>query len=105
MRLIDADELIKTVKREGLKGCYFSDDENESGVIDMIEDALVIDAAPVVHGKWITDAETGDCKCSQCRVRIDVLHKKNLKDFKTLKHEPRTYYKYCSFCGAKMEVN
>lgn len=60
-------------------------------VVDVgdIEDAPAIDAAPVVHGRWIFNQEQWTWDCTNCKgwvgsgVRI-------------------SRYEYCPNCGAKM---
>ena len=52
---------------------------------------------PVVHGKWIaqyvsTRGLTDVFSCSNCNVSVRLLHKK-----------VKCSYKYCPYCGAKME--
>lgn len=63
------------------------------------------DAVPVVRGEWImdTDPDDGDCRCSNCKVCIDALHRRNHKLLNALGYKLHTFYKYCPNCGAKME--
>ena len=88
MRLIDADALISDIERTiGESGCV----NHEGEIMDCVRYAPIIEAVPVVHGKWIrmdeTHPETGlnTHYCSICDYEIDGL-------------EP-----YCPNCGAKMD--
>ena len=64
-----------------------------------------IDAVPVVRGEWEMDTnpDDGDCRCSNCLVCIDALHKRNHKVLTALGYKLHRFYKYCPNCGAKME--
>ena len=52
------------------------------------------DVAPVIHAKWILNSFSGSgvYGCSNCR-RLEYFSSRVAKD----------EYKYCPFCGAKME--
>lgn len=92
MRIIDADELRKTMYHEAFEtdtdmqkwesGCWIRYKMFEN----VIENAPTIDAEPVRHGKWIY---TGflEVKCNNCG---NVFHE--LEDIN-----------YCPNCGAKMD--
>lgn len=54
-----------------------------NGLMNIINNAPAVDAAPVVHGKWISNSSLN--KCSECRT---------LWDTKT---------NFCPHCGAKMD--
>lgn len=60
-------------------------------VLKAIDESDTIDAVPVVHGKWIFDAENYEWNCSECQDwPIDGSS-----------DEDRT--NYCPNCGAKMD--
>ena len=89
MRLIDADELIKSIK--DLPNCKngYSDTYDKACIIGMIEDAPTIEAEPVRHGYWShkqvdTTLYHVYGQCSECKERHRIDN-------------------YCSSCGAKME--
>ena len=102
MRLIDADALVKEIKRVYCTGCNdyhgirckacATDD-----ALDMVEDALTIDAEPVRHGRWIDmqedDATEGMWRCSICGDDryFDIMTPAECGSF------------YCPNCGARMD--
>ena len=74
MRLIDADELKKWLKspagfRANCEDCVTADCLN-CIIEEAIENAPTIEAAPVVHGRWIgptrVDANNNKYECSEC---------------------------------------
>lgn len=70
MRLIDADEL----KKQAYKSSDWSHGEHPYVVeVYDIDEAPTIDAEPVRHGHWISDA-TGDCcyRCDECQFLRDA---------------------------------
>lgn len=82
MRLIDADELIKRLKKDPLFPLI--EQYNISGVI---EKAPTIEAEPVKHGRWEceSDLETYTIwRCSECGIGFEHTSP------------------YCRYCGAKM---
>lgn len=79
MRLIDADELIKSCQDE--KGVYFSYEAAVSA--NTVDKAPTVDAVPVRHGRWNNGYEVQNC--SECGYR------------------GKRSYKYCPNCGAKMD--
>lgn len=80
MRLIDADKID------------FSYCDDEFDCIFVVDKALTIDAAPVVHGHWEHD-ETGANFCSVC-----YEYPYDDGEYHLLWHTD-----YCPHCGAKME--
>ena len=56
-----------------------------------IDDLPAVDAAPVVHGRWIR-IDKEKCKCSVC----DVIH--------YIAQYPHGAIDWCPNCGAKMET-
>ena len=65
----------------------------------------IIDAAPVVHGRWVVDEDPhdGDVRCSRCSVCIDALHERHWPTLKVLGYTLSSFYPYCPHCGAKMD--
>lgn len=99
VRLIDADALLKHECEADRMGAMLVVGKG------YILDAPTIDAMPVVRGEWImdTDPDDGDCRCSNCHVCIDALHRRNHPTLKALGYKLHTFYKYCPNCGAKMD--
>ena len=86
MRLIDADALSKSIKDgDGTPIQKFFADVCVAG-------APTVDAAPVVHGKWIY-GEDIDIQCSVCGA--DALTEGDYRQIKS---------RYCPNCGAKMDL-
>ena len=83
-RLIDANEPIAAFKR------YAKEHPNATwgafGIEEVLNACSTMDAAPVVHGRWI-NVRDGWGVCSNCR-RVDEIHK---------------LATHCRFCGAKMD--
>lgn len=95
MRLIDVDTLKKQVSeyRGNLRSCHYTplalsvaDD-----MIDYIDEAPIIEAEPVRHGKWIDKYGNGDLYCSECGAVME-------RD----EHVNHNLY-YCYHCGARMD--
>ena len=90
MRLIDTEELDVIPWTATGRAEY--DEGYEDGVrmmADRIDSAPTVDAAPVVHGRWVSKSEEGiygPTYCSICdfELRIDDMP-------------------YCPMCGAKMD--
>lgn len=84
MRLIDADELEKSIiKKLGIASEEFLL-ESEKAVFEEIDKAPTIDAEPVVHGEWIWWGYGWMCsKCDGCTDNIDHVR--------------------CPWCGAIMD--
>ena len=93
MRLIDADALLEKITQYAeyshgvILGNMFLRE-----VVDEIEEAPTVDAAPVVHGRWIFEYWKSGyikrCYCSECG------------------NAPKDAYSppnYCDNCGAKMD--
>jgi hypothetical protein len=81
MRLIDADSIhyTRVLSQQGLN--------MELAAKVVIDDMPTIDAAPVVHGRWINqDSTYTKYQCSACKERnFDGVGR------------------YCPYCGAKMD--
>ena len=88
-RYIDVDKLIELMKKEN---ALVEDEDIEEYAKEYTEDV-----APIVHGRWLpqfvsTRDLTNIFSCSNCNVSVRLLHKK-----------VKCSYKYCPYCGAKME--
>ena len=88
-RLIDADTLFRQIDSPYTE--YPVIIQIRRAIKEMIDDAPTVDAEPVRHGHWINDFSS-PLKCSSC----GIVSKAN--EF-TL----RTDFKYCPYCGAKMD--
>lgn len=96
MKLIDR-EALRRKRPFTIRGGDLS--EYTEGYIDCAMDAEeaiknepTVDAAPVVHGRWVFDAESYEWNCSECHDwPIDGSA-----------DDERTYY--CPNCGAKMDL-
>lgn len=90
-RLIDAEAFLKTeIDRCGsdpLVGTCTSDNEYLS---DRLKKAPIIEAKPVVHGRWEEASDGDGIVCPFCRT-----------DFCTIIYDTE-YFNYCPNCGAKM---
>lgn len=100
MRLIDADARV-TVQS-------FDEEHEEYDHTEMsVEEALdfftdegcppAVDAAPVVHGEWIDDADPGEIvgehwMCSNCEMVFGM------------PEDTMRIHRYCPYCGAKMNA-
>lgn len=99
MRLIDADALLEDFsERQNLDcsdgefcDCFLNDSQEVSTewwcVEDAVESAPTIDAAPVVHARWVRQDDTFTrFRCGNC---------------KTENHH--VMWRFCPLCGAKMD--
>lgn len=88
MTLIDIDEIRNLVKED------FKDDVpyEWAWVLTVLDCAPTIDAAPVVHGRWLKDRD-GDEYCSKCSRYMPVSE---------VTGDPSAH-DYCPNCGAKMD--
>ena len=100
MRLINADT-AKEYARNHLSNPY-----EIMSTCAMIDSTDTEDAKMVIHGTWIMDSnpDDGDCRCSNCHICIDALHKRNHEILKLLGYRLNTFYKYCPNCGATMDL-
>ena len=92
MRLIDADTFRESWLENGENEYVY----NTNSVLESIDEALTVDAVPVVHGEWLPEYVIGydgiypaiyAADCSRCG-----------KPTKRGKH-----FNYCPNCGAKMD--
>lgn len=90
MRLIDANAIVERFSHYGWGG-----ETDGEIVLEAVEDAPTVEAAPVVHGRWV---DMGDfCQCSACK-------SVKLKEIDTY-YGKAAWIKtpYCPRCGAKMD--
>ena len=102
MRLIDADALKDTLYEVMDKYDGYDPDDGKiiQGLMEadeLINTALTIEAAPVVHGRWIEDDARGCRCCSVCEFEVhdDASH--------VMFGDWRIAPKYCPNCGARMD--
>ena len=90
-RLIDADALRQTMESNLYWGL-----DSDGAILDTIDDAPIVDAVEVVHGRWIHDSIGFDdfWKCSACG-----------EDWFFIDDPTEEYTKvnYCPNCGAKKD--
>ena len=90
-RLIDALDLWTDIMMLPHNGDMISSEEVEQAIVD----APTVDAAEVVHGRWV-DHMVRDWRCSECG---DKIHKVRKVDGYCYNDLPN----YCPQCGAKMD--
>ena len=89
MRRIDADICTEKIKNLSIE----YDAETVQRCIEVLSNEPTIEAEPVRYGEWILwdgKYDAGYCICSRCKRPAGVV-------------EAAETYKYCPFCGAKME--
>ena len=101
MRLVDADEAVKIIKRYDDRGLALDEVTRVTdGIAREIEEQPTVDAEPVRHGKWINEppykAADGTYRkaqiCSECN-----------SYFVSEGNTPYSNHPYCCECGAKMD--
>lgn len=92
MKLISKKKIWKAIHNAG--GCDAPPDSWADGwdkaideCIRLVEEAPVVDAKPVRHGKWVRS-----CVCSVCGEAYGPRNQKH-----------RQKYRYCPCCGVRME--
>ena len=96
MQVISKSELLQTLKEIECQ-MYRSRIDGVGAVSwfsDIVNEQPVIDAAPVVHGRWIW--RDGKCFCSACSEQGEP---KRVYQDGTVDE-----YFYCPNCGAKMDL-
>lgn len=89
------DDLISRValldEFRSLCGPQTGDGWDNMGVRNLIMRQKTVDAAPVVHGRWIDHKD--EHQCSECKeiTIVDFYVWKNMQ------------FDYCPYCGAKMD--
>lgn len=91
MNLINKDALLQTLDWNGI--IAYQPIEAERAARDMIESMPIIEAAPVVHAKWIQLPHKNDRVCSRCE------HNEPYKCAET----DAEIFSFCPFCGALMD--
>lgn len=86
MKLIDAEPIIKNLSAMETQLGY--DAISIDGMLKALREAEEIEAAPVVHGRWIRYSDCGVTRCSNCNWNIEECFDSN----------------YCPNCGAKMDL-
>lgn len=101
MRLIDADKLIVAMMDAGVESIQTND---LSEIQQIVEAAPAVDAAPVVHARWILTTSRDDIdkperyswNCSHCGYR-----RKSGESIEIRMREPKGAF--CERCGARMD--
>lgn len=95
MRLIDADEAVKIIKRYDDRGLTIEEVTRVTdGIAKEIEAMPTVDAVEVRHGKWINISEPDEndnvsCECSLCGAGEE--------------HAKGFIVPFCWKCGARMD--
>lgn len=66
MRLIDADKFILALMDVALSSV------DEDTILDLVDSAPTVDAAPVVHGKWKYYHKQNKAVCTRCSFERDL---------------------------------
>lgn len=101
-KYIDREALVEWLKRiplkdlsdgRGLCRVIFEDDFKRA--IKKIPKGIIVDVAPVIHGRWIDPPLYGNknCICSECGRCISIQSS----------WRGEIMQKYCPNCGAKMD--
>lgn len=93
MRLIDADAIVKQMQENFCSHCdgYECQCCEACAYWDamyFVKDAPTIEAEPVRNGRWVHNESIGLWNCSKCGGLVT---------------DVETYYRYCQYCGAKMD--
>lgn len=88
---ISRQDVITTIRENGVYGSGYSNEEREDNVVDMIESVPAADVRPVIKCKWKNLTRAGfasvEATCSACG--------------KTLFY--KSWWHFCPNCGAKVE--
>lgn len=90
MRPIDADALIEILAEMQGRCATKAALVQNSKIWQQVKAMPTVDAQPVRHGKWKWWGSEFGYKCSECKAYVDDLR-------------AGEEYKYCPYCGAKME--
>ena len=110
--LIDVDKAIEEIEKINCVdyGSMFSYEAHDAAR-EVLRDVVgVLESVPTAnvmkHGRWVMDSDPddGDCRCSNCHICIDALHRRNHWLLKVLGYQLNTFYKYCPNCGAIMDL-
>lgn len=109
IRLIDANALDRNFYDSCTGECDCCSLHNiiEYGVYGcgLIHLAPTIDAAEIVHGRWVYD-DLGHTYCSKCHERLPYIHcysEEPCSDYDEAWDEEIPETRYCPNCGAKMD--
>lgn len=92
--LIDRDELLEKMPKDDKLLSYY--------VRRMIVDAPAVDAAPVVHGRWLDCYDNFEtAECDRCKNQFEVTFDGEANG--ALFDGFKQFYKFCPHCGAKMD--
>ena len=90
MRLIDADAAIDRYYAEYKKQDICDGGEDRDWLKRCIDEASIIEAEPVRHGRWVKDGDF--LICLECESEINIKNSLGVENKKN----------YCPNCGAKM---
>lgn len=91
-RLIDADKFLSSmIKRFKCVPLIGRNDYDCESLKQMLIEAQTVDAVPVVHGHWCWQGKFR--ACSKCGSYVEFTE--------TL---GASFWKFCPFCGAKMDL-
>lgn len=106
--LINRDALVKRMSERwrtlvALNGEYDHYTAGFDDAISYVDDAPAVDAVPVVHARWVKDAER-NTYCSRCETYIPVVHcYREYQDYESEWDEEIEETEFCPNCGAKMD--
>lgn len=85
--------------------CGHHDGNAEGSGCKLLDKAPTVDAAPVVHGRWLCD-DLGHTYCSECHERLPYIHcysEEPGSDYDEEWDEEMPETLYCPHCSAKMD--
>ena len=94
MRLIDADEFLKEILTAGIGKTII--EYSESNIGYMIRRQPTVDAAPLVHERWIDRDRRLSCPVCGNQVHLGT-------DDPLVREIEKFNHKFCPHCGAKMD--
>ena len=87
-RLIDANDAVKAVTDIYCGTAGYRARERLWDAVEAVKNIPTVDAAPVVHGRWMPCGFGREIMCSVCRCELN----------------DGWEYRYCPDCGAKMDL-
>lgn len=92
MRLTDADALLSLIDDSKIEHFYGGVTiVHLSDLVRVIHNMPAVDAAPVVHGRWIDHKDEHQCSACKEFTAVDAHVWMQLR------------YDFCPYCGAKMD--